>query len=617
VSDATSDVAAEAVLLGETVVVDDVGPGRRGRPHPSLRASSLLLVPATVLVGGLVLWPVGRIVHASLTEAGEGYVGLAHFRAALDRDGVGSTFVQTVAWATVVPLLVTVLGLALAVASRRIATRRRRLVWLALAVLVGPIALPLVVTGVAFRLLYDPDPARGTGSAVLGWLLPGDEAPALLGPRLITVALMSAFVWAWVGLAILVFRRALDRLPPVLVDAVRAHGGGWWAELRHARWQPLLRRTSAIVFALVSLATVRSFDLIMVTAPGSVVDEASVLSVLQWQTSAGETTGPSAALGVLWLLLLLAGVALAAVGSRQSWPAPEPAPRAPAPAASRRRWAPVGGLRWVALRVGAGVAAVLWAVPLLVLVGTSLHDPDDAATGSWWRAPFELESYGDAFAADRGLWRSGILTAVLALSATVVVVVVAALAAYALAWIGAPGAHVAGVTLLGAAVVPLLVIAGPITEVLDVLGLAGTPVALGLVHAALGLPLAVLVLRNALSDLPRAVVREARLEGAREVDVVRRLLREDSLQTALVAVAVLQFVQIWNDFVVGLVFGGPSAVPLGVLVHGEARGFVTGSGPLAAISVLVSVVPVALVGLTHRWLVGGLTGGGRREAAAA
>jgi alpha-glucoside transport system permease protein len=260
--------------------------------------------------------------------------------------------------------------------------------------------------------------------------------------------------------------------------------------------------------------------------------------------------------------------------------------------------------------------AALWTVPLLVLVGTSLHDPADAVTGSWWMRPFKLTSYGDAFAADRGLWRSGVLTAVLAVSVTVVVVVIAALAAYALAWIGPPGAHLAGVTLLGAAVVPLLVIAAPVTEVLEVLRLAGTPVALGLVHAALGLPLAVLVLRNAMTDLPRGVVRRARLEGSSELDVAWRLLRQQSLRTALVAVAVLEFVQIWNDFVVGLVFGGPYALPLGVLVHGEARGFVTSSGPLAAIAVLVSVVPVVLVGVTHRWVIAGLIGGVQREATA-
>jgi alpha-glucoside transport system permease protein len=606
--------SADGALLGDTVVVDDVGPARRGRLHPSIWGSTLSLVPAAALVGGLVLYPVGRIVHASVTDPDGGFVGLTHYRAALDRSGVGATFVQTVVWATAVPLLVTAFGLALAVASRRRTGQRSVVAIWALTALVAPIAMPLVVTGVVFRLLYDPDPDRGTGTALLGWLLPGSgPPPALLGPRLITMALMSAFVWAWLGLAILVFRRALDRLPPVLVDVVRAHRGGWWAEMRHARWHPLLRRTSAIVFALVALATVRSFDLITVMAPGSVVDEASVLSVLQWQTSAGETTGPSAALGVLWLLLLLAGVALAAVGTRQSWPAPkaldQPAPVPAAPvtgSGARVRLA----VRWT---VATAVAA-LWAVPVLVLAGTSLHDPVDAATRSWWQPPFSFASYGDAFAADRGLWRSCILTAVLALSVTVIVVVVALLAAYALAWIGPPGAHVAGLTLLGAAVVPLLVITGPINEVLDAFGLAGGSVALGLVHAALGLPLAVLVLRNALSDLPRQVVRDARLGQGRELHVLGRLLRQASLRTALVAVAVLQFVQVWNDFVVGLAFGGPDAVPLGVLVHGEARGFVTSSGPLAAMAVLVSAAPVLLVGASHRWLVAGLAGGAHPRA---
>jgi alpha-glucoside transport system permease protein len=401
---------------------------------------------------------------------------------------------------------------------------------------------------------------------------------------------------------------------------VRVHGGGFWAELRHARWSPLLRRTSAIVFALVALATVRSFDLIMVMAPGSVVDEASVLSVLQWQTSEGDTTGPSAALGVMWLLLLLGGVAGAALFSRTSWPAPRPpatpatAPAgepgagaaAPGPGEPRRPW---WSPRRVAVALGAAAAAAVWAVPLLVLVGTSLHDHDTAATQGWWHLPLDLDSYRDAFAAERGLWRSALLTAALALGVTAFVVLIATPAAHALAWIGAPWAHASGVVLLGAAVVPLLVVAGPLTAVLAETRLAGTVWGLGLVHLALGLPVAVLVLRNALSDLPRSVVRAARLAEGREPRVLWRLQRQPSFRAALVAVAVLQFVQIWNDFVVGLVFGGPGVVPLGVLVHGETRDFVTASGPLAAVSVLMSIVPVALVGVTHRWVVAGLTGG--------
>ncbi|MBM0240468.1 sugar ABC transporter permease [Micromonospora sp. ATA32] len=189
-------------------------------------------------------------------------------------------------WALLVPAVVTALGYLLAVASRR--SQEGGLVRL---ILVVPIAVPLVVTGVTFRLMYDPDPARGLATLLAAKLTgaSADQVPQALGPGLVTVALMSAFVWAWVGLAVLVFRAALDTVPPSLADAVRAFGGSRRDVLWDAQWRPLLLRTVAVVFTLVALGTSRTFDLILIMAPGSVRDEASVLALRVWQTSGGTT----------------------------------------------------------------------------------------------------------------------------------------------------------------------------------------------------------------------------------------------------------------------------------------------------------------------------------------
>jgi alpha-glucoside transport system permease protein len=576
------------VLLGETVVLDDVGPARRGRAYPTIGTTTALLLPAALLLGGLVLWPVLRTGHASVTADGD-FVGLSHFRTALADDG-WSVLGRTLLWAMVVPTVVTALGFVLAAASRR--SSGGRIVTL---ILVAPIALPLVVTGVTFRLLYDPDPERGTATWLTGALW--------LGPELITIALMSAFVWAWVGLAVLVFRAAFDALPLALADAVRAYGGTRLDVFRDARWRPLLRRTVAIVFALVALATSRTFDLILVMAPGSVIDEAMVAPVRVWQTSSGTVTGPSAALGVLWLAVVLLGMLAAALWTRQAWPPPVPFPVPAAPAREHG-----SGLRAPRLvrRVLPPAAAIWWAIPFVVLVATSLHAPRDAATRGWWTGPIGLASYRELFEGG-GLTRSLALTAALGAVVTVTVLVVALLAAYALAWLSPPGAQAAGVVLLGAAVVPVQVIAGPVTEVLDRAGLAGTFVGLALVHVALGVPFAVLVLRNALADVPLARVRRARLAGRREWSVLARLA--PATVPAVIAVCVLEFVQVWNDFVVGLHFGGPDAVPLGLALFGQTRQFVSNSGLVAAGSVVASVLPLVLVMAFRRQVIGGLVSG--------
>jgi alpha-glucoside transport system permease protein len=583
-------------LLGETVVIDDVGPGRRSRAYPSGGFASVLLTPIVLLLGGILLWPVYRTVQASLTGPEGQWVGLANFRTALAAEGTWEVLGRTVLWAAVVPVVVIGLGYLLA-ASRRTGTL----------LLLAPMALPLVVTGVMFRLFYDPDPARGTGTAVLAALtglfgVPADTAPAWLGPGLITVALMSAFVWAWLGLAVVVFRAALDALPPDLVDAVRAGGGRRLDVFRDALWRPLLRRTAAIVFALVALGTARAFDLILVMAPGSSLDEAATLAVRVWQTSGSATTGPAAALNTLWLVALGVGVAAAAAGSRQAWPPPaREAEAAPALTVTDRT-------RWPVRRALPVLVALLWAVPVLALVATSLHSPAEAATRGWTAASVRLSSYRAVLTLD-GLVPSLLFTAALVLSVTVLVLALALPAGYALARLRPPGTPLAGVLLVAASAVPVQVVAGPINEVLTRVGLAGTNLGLGLVHVALGAPFAVLVLRNALADVPGARIRAARTPGRREWGVLWRTV--PAAVPAIIAVAVLEFVQVWNDFVVGLLFGG-SGTPLGLMLFGQTRQFVSNSGTLAAFALLASVPPLLLIVLARRQVIAGLVSGAGR-----
>jgi alpha-glucoside transport system permease protein len=595
----------DARLLGEVVVIDDVGPGRRSRAYPSGGFAALLLAPAALLLGAVLLWPVTRTVQASVTEQGGRHLGLTHFYTALKADGTVQVLGRTLLWAAVIPTVVILLGYLLAASSRR---PRRGVETL---VLVAPIALPLVVTGVMFRIFFDPDPRRGAGTRVLtaaAFGVPAVEVPHWLGPELITVALMSAFVWAWIGLPIVIFRAALDAIPGDLADAVRANGGTRLDVFRDALWRPLLRRTTTIVFVLVALGTARAFDLILIMAPGSSLDEASNLAVRVWQTSGSITSGPASALNVLWLAAVGVGVLAVALGSRQAWPPPRPPVRprsdgAGPPSASGR-----GRPSSMARRALPVLTALIWTVPVVTLVATSLHSPAGVATQGWWSWPLRLESYTDLFSKGE-LLRSLGLTGLLALLATVGVIAVSVPAAYALARLRPPGTPAAGLLLLAASAVPVQAVAGPVNEVLRLLGLAGTGLGLGLVHVALGVPFAVLVLRNALADVSPEQVREARLAGRREWWVLWRIA--PAAEPAIVAVAVLEFVQVWNDFVVGLLFGG-AATPLGLLLFGQTRQFVSNSGTLAAFAVVVSVPPLLLVALTRRRVVTGLVSGAVR-----
>jgi alpha-glucoside transport system permease protein len=146
---------------------------------------------------------------------------------------------------------------------------------------------------------------------------------------------------------------------------------------------------------------------------------------------------------------------------------------------------------------------------------------------------------------------------------------------------------------------------------------------LTLVHVSLAVPLCIVVLmaararafelaRRAWADERerRGPLARSRRFAAAAAKLVRSLPEEPAVITALVLVSL----QVWNDFVVGIFFSGPGATPLAVLLHGQARQFVTNSGPLAAGSVVALAAPVALLAACHRRLIDGLVGGASARA---
>ncbi|WP_199442356.1 ABC transporter permease subunit [Umezawaea beigongshangensis] len=706
---------------------DLAGPAVDGRPGRAMRGW-LLGLPCLLLVGAVLVAPVVHTVAVSL-----GGPPLGNY-AALLRDGETRAAVYgSLSW-VLVAVGVCVVGFALAVLSRRV----RFGAGLLILVLVAPTAVSMLVSGIAFRMLYDPshergavsalvvaahdavtDPAPAAGArpdlsvgsrtalearppadglvteqtfvagavvdlAVLGVLVdvvdlrdpapqPGTEPgvlsgrvmfgdralsgvpvvatslgapegtattdgggvfripvrsssastyrlqlpeeaisprwspPDWLGPAWVHVVIASAFVWAWVGFAAALFRVGLDAIPRDLLRMARSEGVGRWRQLRTVVL-PLLRPVTAVVLLTVVVAAVRLFDLVLVMVPGSVQANADVVALNWWREGPFRTEGESAALSVL-LFAVVAVVALFGMrGLRSSWP--RLAPPATSPPATPRTTTGYGPWWGVALTAG---VALLWAYPLLSLLLTSVRDPRDAAVAGWWapgRAGPGVESYAEVLG--NGLASALGSTTLVAITATALVLLVAVPAAYQLAWGELPPlltrSLVVLLTLL--AVVPVQVYAEPLNAVITQFGLANSRVPLILVHTAAGTPFAVLLLRAAFATAPSGLVAGARLGEVGRRTVFDRVLRHAA--PALVAVAVLEFVQVWNDFTLGLLVNGAGAGPLSLALWGQARQFATSSGPLAAGAVLSAVVPVVLFLLTWRVVVRGLTGGGGR-----
>lgn len=599
-------------LLGAVHVLDDVGPIRTGRRRPPV---GWWLAPAALVVMPFVVVPVVVTVWTALTsdpDVGE----------------LGPAFQRTIAWAVVLPLVVTLLGLGLGLLLRRLVPSvARSVVYL----FVAPFAAPLVVNGVAFRILFQPDPDRGLATRVLGFL-PGDEG--WLGAGQISDSLMLAFVWAWVGLVAVVFRVALDDLLEKKEEPLR-EGLGWLV---------------TVVFLLVAVMAGRTLDLVLTMTPGSTLGDASTFSVLHWQKS-GDVTGEGAAtIGALWLTVVLALVVVCVVVIRRAgWSVPEwgkvtkggggqaagvkgAEGRADAGRAQDGRF-----LEWVR-PVVLVLLALAWLLPLAALLATSWQDRAEAASRAWWAGPSSL-GFGSWDPDDLTYGGAVAPTLATAVVACVLVLVLAAFVARAMEDMTSLGEVVMLGLALGLALVPPQVVGARVTEVFAWGPLTAVPSwpRVLLVHVALLVPLAVVILYGAGSDwlvtIRNHIVDGVKTSGQGDVGakvqvVVVALWRatwgdrstsgdraardrqhgEDQLDDdrsrgpdrAVVGVLVLVFILVWNDFVVGLTVGGRDAIPLTVYLFGQTRQFVYNSGPLAAGSVVAAVVPLLVLTVAAR-----------------
>ena len=556
-------------------------PVRRWRPVHWLPV--LQLAPAALVIAAVLGAPFLTTVVVSLA-AGHGV--LRNYGGVFTDPNIRHAMGNSVRWVVFAPL-VCLAGLVAAWPGRR--WHRSR--WLVVGLLAAPVAVSALVTGVVFRLLFDP------------------------GPGLIWVVLGLAFTWQWLGLAAVVFRAGLASMPQDLLRVARAFGAG---RLRRA-WSvglPALLPSGTLVLMIVLVAAARVFELVLATAPGAIQDQVDVVGVHLWRFGEVLGDGESAALSVL-LSVFVALVALAGLwGLSREWPAgqaPDPASvTAPVPrngvprnGVPRNAVPRNGGPRRLGLSAVGVLAATVWLLPLIALVLASVHEPAAAATGRWWSGGWGFGSYSAAFADGQLLPALG-STLARALSASALLVVLGVPAAYGLACGGLSRtvvrAFVAVLAVL--AVLPPQATAVPLGYGLDNLQLLGAAAPLIGVHVGFGLPLAILLLRGAFASVPLSLVRARQLDPVRGSALLTVIAR---CWPAVLTVAVLEFVLVWNDLLIGLLFGGTEAGQATLVLFEQTREFATSTGSLAAGAVLITVVPLALVLATGKWLVRGLT----------
>ena len=210
---------------------------------------------------------------------------------------------------------------------------------------------------------------------------------------------------------------------------------------------------------------------------------------------------------------------------------------------------------------------VVWLTPTLGLLVTSLRAPSDIFGSGWWTvythlfdmSQFTLHNYIQVINKE-GLGRSFINSLFISAPATLISTLIAALAAFALAWMRFAGRKLLFLLVVGLMVVPLQMTFIPILPIYRWLGLSGTFPGIWLAHTGYGLPLLTYLLHNFISGLPKDLFDSAAIDGAPPFKIFSRIVIPLSLP-AIASVFIFQFLWIWNDLLIALIYlGGKSAV---------------------------------------------------------
>lgn len=227
---------------------------------------------------------------------------------------------------------------------------------------------------------------------------------------------------------------------------------------------------------------------------------------------------------------------------------------------------------------------------------------------------FTVENYRTVLFSGTGqdnMARAFFNTLTVVIPATIIPILIAAFAAYALAWMEFPGRALLIAAVVGLLVVPLQLALIPLLQLHNAVGIGKGYLGVWLAHTGFGLPLAIYLLRNYMAGLPRDIIENARVDGATDFQIFVRIVLPLSFP-ALASFAIFQFLWTWNDLLVALVFlidaTGETTVMTRQIV--ELLGTRGGNWEILATAAFVSIaVPLAVFFAMQRYLVRGLLAG--------
>jgi len=286
----------------------------------------------------------------------------------------------------------------------------------------------------------------------------------------------------------------------------------------------------------------------------------------------------------------------------------------PAPAARVNTGRLLRQLQGVPLHAAIILICLIWITPTLGLLLSSFRPANLVATTGWWEAfktpiQFTLDNYKQVLTTNN-MAPSFINSLMISIPSTVIPIMIAAFAAYAFAWMEFPGRQVLFVVVVGLLVVPLQMTLIPVLRVYTALGVTGTFAGLWLAHAGYGLPFSTYLLRNFFGGLPRDMFESAYLDGATPFTAFFQLALPTSVP-ALASLAIFQFMWVWNDLLVALIYlgGAPKVAPMTLTIANLTNSLGQGWQLLTAAAFISMALPLVVFFSMQRYFVRGILAG--------
>jgi alpha-glucoside transport system permease protein len=261
-----------------------------------------------------------------------------------------------------------------------------------------------------------------------------------------------------------------------------------------------------------------------------------------------------------------------------------------------------------------GFIALLWLVPSIGLLITSFRPSADMRSTGWWTVLFDpsftLANYERVITAE-DMGSAFINSLMITIPATILPLLIASMAAFALAWVRFPFRDTIFLIIVALLMVPVQIGFIPLVAAFreSGTGLLTNYGAIWLTHTAFALPFGIFLLRNFFITLPKDLIEAARIDGASNVGIFRTIVVPLSVP-AIAAYGIFQFLWVWNDLLMAVIYAQAGSIqPMTVAVTRLLGTYATEWSLLAAAAFLIMIVPLVVFISLQRYFVQGLLAG--------